>query len=44
MSIELAVGAETDTSELLNEMIESVRNYGRVGVTGIYVGYVSLQT
>lgn len=43
-TIELAVGAETDTSELLNEMIESVRNYGRVGVTGIYVGYVSLQT
>ncbi|KAK0386429.1 hypothetical protein NLU13_6266 [Sarocladium strictum] len=40
-TIELAVGAETDTSELLNEMIESVRNYGRVGVTGIYVGYTN---
>lgn len=40
-TIELAVGAETDTSELLNEMIESVRNYGRCGVTGVYVGYVS---
>lgn len=38
--LEMAVGAETDTSELLNEMVESVRNYGRCGVTGIYVGYV----
>lgn len=41
-TIEMAIGAETDTSELINEMIEGVRNYGRVGVTGIYVGYVSL--
>ncbi|KAH8178139.1 alcohol dehydrogenase groES-like domain-containing protein [Sarocladium implicatum] len=40
-TIELAIGAETDTSELLNEMIEGVRNYGRVGVTGIYVGYTN---
>lgn len=38
---EIALGAETDTSEILNEMIEGVRNYGRVGVTGVYVGYVS---
>lgn len=41
-TIELATGAETDTSEILNEMIESVRNYGRVGITGVYVGYVSI--
>ena len=33
-TIEMAVGLETDTSEILNEMIESVRNYGRVGITG----------
>lgn len=39
--IELAIGAETDTSELVNEMIESVRNFGRCGITGVYVGYVS---
>lgn len=38
---EIAAGFETDTSELLNEMIESVRNYGRVGVTGVYVGYTN---
>lgn len=42
--LELTVGAETDTSELLNEMIESVRNYGRCGITGVYVGYVSQTT
>jgi threonine dehydrogenase-like Zn-dependent dehydrogenase len=39
--LELLTGAETDTSELLNEMITSVKNYGRVGVTGVYVGFVS---
>lgn len=33
-TIEMAAGLETDTSEILNEMIESVRNYGRVGITG----------
>jgi len=42
--IEMAVGAETDTSEILNEMVEGVRNYGRCGVTGVYVGYVSCST
>ena len=40
--LEMQLGAETDTSEILNEMIEGVRNYGRVGVTGVYVGYVSI--
>jgi len=40
-TIEMAVGAETDTSELLNECIEGVRSFGRVGVTGIYVGYTN---
>jgi len=39
--LEMAVGAETDTSEIINEMIEGVRNYGRCGVTGIYVGYTN---
>jgi len=40
-TLELATGLETDTSEILNEMIESVRNFGRVGVTGVYVGYTN---
>lgn len=38
---EQMLGMETDTSELLNEMIKSVRSFGRVGITGIYAGYVS---
>ncbi|KAF2157470.1 GroES-like protein [Myriangium duriaei CBS 260.36] len=40
-TIEIAMGLETDTSEILNEMIESVRNFGRVGITGVYVGYTN---
>lgn len=40
-TIEIAAGLETDTSELINEMITSVRNFGRCGVTGVYVGFVS---
>ena len=40
---EITLGAETDTSEIINEMIESVRNYGRCGITGVYVGFVSSQ-
>ncbi|GAA5972283.1 hypothetical protein JCM11641_002390 [Rhodosporidiobolus odoratus] len=36
--LQLAVGLETDTSEILNEMITSVIGYGTVGVTGIYAG------
>lgn len=39
--LEINIGAETDTSEILNEMIEGVRNYGRVGITGVYVGYTN---
>jgi len=40
-AIEMAVGLETDTSEIVNECIESVRNFGRVGITGVYVGYTN---
>lgn len=35
---EMQLGLETDTSEILNEMITSVKSFGRVGITGIYVG------
>jgi len=38
---ELLLGFETDTSEILNEMITSVKNYGRCGITGVYVGYTN---
>ena len=40
-TFELMAGLETDTSEILNECIESVKNYGRVGITGVYVGYTN---
>jgi threonine dehydrogenase-like Zn-dependent dehydrogenase len=39
---EQLLGMETDTSELLNEMITAVRPFGHVGVTGVYAGFVSL--
>ena len=38
---EILTGAETDTSEIVNEMITSVKNFGRCGITGVYVGFVS---
>ena len=38
---EMLVGAETDTSEIVNEMITSVKNYGRCGITGVYVGFTN---
>ena len=38
---EMLLGVETDTSEIVNEMIESVKNYGRCGITGVYVGYTN---
>jgi threonine dehydrogenase-like Zn-dependent dehydrogenase len=40
-TLEMAAGLETDTPEIINEMIESVKNYGRCGITGVYVGFVS---
>jgi threonine dehydrogenase-like Zn-dependent dehydrogenase len=39
---EIMLGLETDTSEIVNEMITSTRNFGRCGITGVYVGFVSL--
>lgn len=38
---ETLLGMETDTTEMLNEMITALRPFGRIGVTGIYAGYVS---
>ncbi|KAI4164007.1 MAG: hypothetical protein LQ342_002504 [Letrouitia transgressa] len=38
---ELMLGMETDTSEIVNEMITSVKNYGRCGITGVYVGFTN---
>ncbi|PSN66610.1 S-glutathione dehydrogenase [Corynespora cassiicola Philippines] len=38
---EMMLGLETDTSELVNEMITSTRAFGRCGITGIYVGFTN---
>ena len=38
---EMLLGMETDTSEIVNEMITSVRNFGRCGITGVYVGFTN---
>ncbi|KAB8336684.1 hypothetical protein FH972_020995 [Carpinus fangiana] len=37
---EMQLGLETDTSEIVNELITSCRSFGRVGITGIYAGFV----
>ena len=38
---EMLLGMETDTSEIINEMITSVKSFGRCGVTGVYVGFTN---
>ncbi|KAF2868796.1 chaperonin 10-like protein [Massariosphaeria phaeospora] len=38
---EMALGLETDTSEIVNEMISSTRNFGSCGITGVYVGFTN---
>ncbi|KAA6413108.1 MAG: alcohol dehydrogenase [Lasallia pustulata] len=38
---ELLMGMETDTSEIVNEMITSVKSFGRCGITGVYVGFTN---
>lgn len=37
---EMMLGMETDTSEIVNEMLTSVKNFGRCGITGVYVRFV----
>jgi threonine dehydrogenase-like Zn-dependent dehydrogenase len=36
---EIAVGLETDTSEIFAEMFQAVRKFGNVSVIGVYSGY-----
>lgn len=40
-AFEIAIGLETDTSEILNEMIVCVRPFGRIGITGVYAGFTN---
>ncbi len=37
--LETTLNLETDTSEILNELIYTVRKAGRIGVVGVYAGY-----
>lgn len=39
--LEMTVGLETDTSEIINEMITSTRAWGRCGLTGVYAGFTN---
>uniref|UniRef100_A0A914WDB8 Alcohol dehydrogenase-like C-terminal domain-containing protein n=2 Tax=Plectus sambesii TaxID=2011161 RepID=A0A914WDB8_9BILA len=39
--VEMAVGLETDTSEIFAEMFHVVRKFGRVAVIGVYSGYAN---
>ncbi|KAH7277137.1 hypothetical protein KP509_39G035700 [Ceratopteris richardii] len=39
--MEIAVGLETDTPEVLNEIIYTVRKGGRISIIGAYGGYVN---
>ncbi|KAK9908225.1 hypothetical protein WJX75_004550 [Coccomyxa subellipsoidea] len=39
--LEMATGLATDPSDMLNEIIYSVRKGGRIGVVGVYVGYTN---
>jgi len=39
--LELAVGLEQDTSEMINEAIYSVKKFGRVGIIGDYVAFTN---
>lgn len=38
---EMMAGLETDSSEIINEMITSVKNFGSCGITGVYVGFTN---
>jgi len=39
--VEMAVGLETDTSDMLTECITSVRKAGKVSIIGVYVGFTN---
>ncbi|KAK9385889.1 GroES-like protein [Lipomyces mesembrius] len=38
---EMLLGMETDTSEIVNEMITACKSFGSCGITGVYVGYTN---
>jgi threonine dehydrogenase-like Zn-dependent dehydrogenase len=40
-AIEMKLQLETDTADMLNEMITAVRKGGRISIVGVYVGFVN---
>ncbi|KIY63481.1 alcohol dehydrogenase [Cylindrobasidium torrendii FP15055 ss-10] len=40
-AIEISLGAETDSSEIINEMITSTRHFGRCGLIAAYAGFTN---
>lgn len=41
--VEFAMGLQTDTAEIVNECIKSVKNFGSVGVTGKFLSCLNPQ-
>ncbi|KAK4643002.1 hypothetical protein QC761_000390 [Podospora bellae-mahoneyi] len=39
--LEMAIGAEQDTSEMINECLYATKKFGRVGIIGDYVGFTN---
>lgn len=39
--VEMAVGLETDTSDIISEMFACVRKFGRVSIIGVYMGFAN---
>jgi len=39
--VETMVGLQTDTSDIINEMVHATRPYGRIGITGVYAGFTN---
>lgn len=39
--VEQAIGLETDTSEIFDQMIRAVRKFGHVSILGVYTGYAN---
>ena len=37
--LEVTVGMETDSAEVINDLIYAVRKGGRIGLIGAYAGY-----
>ncbi|WIA30950.1 hypothetical protein OEZ86_000999 [Tetradesmus obliquus] len=40
-AIEMKLQLETDTADMLNEMITAVRKGGRISIVGVYIGFVN---